>query len=153
MTFTVSNIASSLAGYLAPEFPGVHFYEDPNQQGTKPPCFFLQQRYSHIKPKVGGRFFQKIGLDLTYLVNYNRPDLQRQYQRAAEILDRAMEVFPYREGEEETLLRAYDREWRIDLDAMHYKFELRVWEGPPREENSMGTLEHHEEVTDGTENL
>ena len=46
MNLTVSTISKSLADYLAPSFPGVTFYEDPNQQGTTPPCLCLQQRYS-----------------------------------------------------------------------------------------------------------
>lgn len=151
MKFTVENIARSLAEHLAPVLPGVRFYENPHQQGTKLPCAFLQQRYSNIKPRIGGRFFRVIGLDLTYLVAYNRPDMQERYQEAAEAMDRVMETFPYTDGEETTLLRTYSREWRIDLDAMHYKFELRVWESPEREQNPMQTLQHHEEVTDGTE--
>ena len=44
MTFSISRVAASLAGYLAPSFPGVTFYEDPNQQGSEPPMMFLQQR-------------------------------------------------------------------------------------------------------------
>ena len=44
MNFTVSTIAKSLADYLAPNFPGVTFYEDPNQQGSRSPMLFLQQR-------------------------------------------------------------------------------------------------------------
>ncbi len=150
MKFTVENTAASLAGYLAPVLPGAAFYEDPAQQGTKPPCLFLQQRYSYIKPKVGGRFFRRIGLDLTYLLDYNLPDMQRRYQEAAEALDRVMEAFPYTDGENTALLRTYDREWRIDLDAMHYKFEIRVWEEPEAAGIPMQRLEHHEEVTDGT---
>ena len=153
MTFSMELLAQSLAQYLGTVFPGVTFYEDPNQQGTQTPCLFLQQRYGKISPKTGGRFYHKIGLDLTYLLDYNRPDLQQRYQAAAETLDRYMETFPYQEGEESALLRTYDREWRIDLDALHYKFELRVWEGTPLGNNPMRTLEHHEEVIDGTENL
>lgn len=151
MKFTVENVARSLAEYLAPVLPGVKFYENPRQQGTKPPCMFLQQRYSNIKAKIGGRFFRTIGLDLTHLLGYNRPDLQQRYQEAAEALDLVMETFPYQDGEETAPLRTYDRDWRINLDSMHYKFELRVWEEPKRERNPMQTLEHHEEVTDGTQ--
>ena len=51
MNFTISTIAKSLADYLTPLFPGVTFYEDPNQQDSKPPMMFLQQRYAHIEPR------------------------------------------------------------------------------------------------------
>lgn len=128
MNFTVKTVATSLASYLSAFFPDVTFYENPNQQNTKTPCMFLQQRYSEIKPQSGGYYLRKIGLDLTYLEDYNLPNLQELYQNAAEILDLCMGTFPYTDGVDEkpTLIRTHKREWRIDLDAMHYKFELQV---------------------------
>lgn len=128
MTFTVSTIAKSLAGYLAPVLPGVAMYEDPNQQGSQPPCMFLQTRYNRLKLEMGGYWLRTLGLDLTYLLDYNLSDLQQRYQAAAEALDLVMETFPYSDGEAEAepvLLRTYDRSWKVDLDALHYKFELR----------------------------
>ena len=128
MTFTVSTIAKSLAGYLAPVLPGVAMYEDPNLQGSQPPCMFLQTRYNRLKLEMGGYWLRTLGLDLTYLLDYNLPDLQQRYQAAAEALDLVMETFPYSDGEAEAepvLLRTYDRSWKVDLDALHYKFELR----------------------------
>lgn len=127
MNLTVSTLARSLADYLAPVLPGVAMYEDPNQQGSQPPCMFLQTRYNRLKLEMGGYWLRTLGLDLTYLLDYNLPDLQRQYQAAAEALDLVMETFPYSDGsgEGQVLLRTYDREWTVDLDAMHYKFELR----------------------------
>lgn len=151
MTFTITTLASSLAAYLSPSFPGVSFYEDPNQQGTKAPCLFLQQRYSYLKLRQDGRWLLQIGLDLTYLVDYNLPNLQRLYLAAAETLDQLMETFPYSDGTTEgtTLLRTYDREWRIDLDALHYKFELKVWVTMPEGQNPMETMTYTEEVQSG----
>ena len=130
MTFSLQNTAQSLADYLAPHFPGVSFYEDPNQQGGRPPMMFLQQRYARIALTPSGRYLRTVGLDLTYLADCNRPDLQRVYQQAAEVLDENLETFPYSDGENTGLVRTYDRDWRIDLDALHYKFELRVFVVP-----------------------
>lgn len=151
MNFTISTLAQSLAAYLAPTLPGVTMYEDPNQQGTEPPCMFLQQRYSYTKLRQNGRFLRQIGMDLTYLEDYNLPNLQELYQQAAEALDQIMETFPYTDGTSEgtTLLRTYDREWQIDLDAMHYKFELQVWVEIPETENLMETMTYTEEVQNG----
>lgn len=150
MNFTVSTIAKSLADYLAPTLPGVTMYEDPNQQGSEPPMMFLQQRYSYITRETGTDWFlRRIGLDLTYLLDYNLPDMQRQYQQAAEALDLVMETFPYSDGEdseEETPLRTYEREWRIDLDALHYRFELRERVKIPRPEVKMQKMDYDEEV-------
>ena len=148
MNFTISTLAQSLAAYLAPSLPGVTFFENPNQQGSTTPCMFLQQRYSYIKVRTSGRFLRRIGLDLTYLEDYNLPDLQQRYQQAAETLDLVMETFPYLDGSGDTaqLLRTYDREWRIDLDAMHYKFELQVWVDTPEDGTPMETLNYNESV-------
>ena len=48
MNLTVTTIAKSLADYLAPCFPSVAFYEDPNQQGSRTPCMFLQIGRAHV---------------------------------------------------------------------------------------------------------
>lgn len=141
MTFTITTVARSLADYLAPVLPGVTFYEDPNQQGSETPCAFLQQRYAYTELRTGGRWLRRIGLDLTYLEDYNLVDLQRRYQQAAEVLDLVMETFPYSDGEDRTLLRTYDREWRIDADALHYKFELRVTVSIPEDAELMQTIQ------------
>lgn len=150
MNFTISAIARSLADYLAPVLPNVTFYEGPNQQGSDTPCLFLQQRYSFITLRQAGRYLRRIGLDLTYLVDYNLPNMQQLYQQAAEALDLALETFPYSDGEgkETTLLRTYSREWRIDLDALHYQFELQVWVELPEAFTPMQTMDYHQEVLD-----
>ena len=141
MTFTLSAVARSLAETMAPVLPGVAFYEDPNQQDSQMPCAFLQQRYAYMELRPGKRWLRRIGLDLTYLEDYHRPDLQRRYQSAAEALDLVLETFPYSGGTSSTLLRTYDREWRIDADALHYKFELRVTVSIPEDAELMQAIE------------
>ena len=149
MNFTLSTVAKSLADYLAPLFPGAAFYEDPNQQDSRCPCMFLQQRYSYTTLQPMGRWLRRVGLDLTFLEDYNLPNLQQLYQSAAETLDLAMETFPYSDGEGSALLRTYDREWRIDLDALHYRFELRLLVSLPEPQTPMETMDYNPEVTDG----
>ena len=151
MNFTLSTIASSLAAYLAPTFPGVTFYEDPNQQGTQLPCFFLQQRYNQTSIRTGGYFFYVLGLDLTYLQEYNLPNRQQLYEQAAGALDLVMETFPYSDGTSSTttLIRTYDRGWTIDKDALHYKFELHLRVSIPESAVKMQTIEsYNQEVTE-----
>lgn len=150
MKFTIETISRSLAGYLAPVLPGVVWYSDPNQQGTKTPCAFLQQRYADIKIHAPSRWLRTIGLDITYLEDYNLPNMQQLYEAAAERLDWVMETFPYSSGEGSALLRTYDRHWNIDLDALHYKFELQVWVEKPEEVIPMREMDYNEEVRDGT---
>lgn len=152
MNFTISTAAKSLAAYLEPYFPNVTLLQNPTQQNANPPCMFLQQRYSFIKVKTAGRFLRQIGLDLVYRERYNLPNLQELYQAAAEQLDLLMETFPYSDGTTEgtALLRTYEREWRIDQDAMHYKFELQVWVEQPETITPMETMDYQEAVTDGS---
>lgn len=152
MNFAISTVAKSLAAYLEPYFPDVTLLQNPTQQNANPPCMFLQQRYSFIKVKTAGRFLRQIGLDLVYRERYNLPNLQELYQAAAEQLDLLMETFPYSDGTTEgtALLRTYEREWRIDQDAMHYKFELQVWVEQPETITPMETMDYQEAVTDGS---
>lgn len=152
MNFTISTIAQSLASYLADTLPGVTMYEDPNQQGTECPCMFLQQRYSYITRETGTDWYlRRLGLDLTYLLDYNVPNQQRQYEAAAEALDLVMDTFPYTDGSEmpPVLIRTYDREWRIDLNELHYKFEIRERVYIPETAVKMRTMDYDEEILNG----
>lgn len=152
MNLTVSTISKSLADYLAPILPGVAMYEDPNQQGSQPPCMFLQVRYGRLSREMSGYWLRRLGLDLVYLLDYNLPDLQRRYQTAGEALDIALETFPYSDGATEgktVLLRTYDREWNIDLDELHYKFELRERVNIPEQSVKMQTMDLDEDIYNG----
>jgi hypothetical protein len=150
MNFTVSTISKSLSDYLAPSFPGVTFYEDPNQQGSKPPMMFLQTRTNRLTLETGGYWRRILGLDLVYLLEYNLPNLQQLYQAAGEQLDLLMETFPYSDGTTEgtVLLRTYDREWNIDLNELHYKFEIRERVSIPQEYAKMMTMDYDEDIKD-----
>lgn len=151
MNFTVSTIAKSLADYLAPSFPGVTFYEDPNQQDSKPPMMFLQTRTNRLELETGGFWLRTLGIDLVYLLEYNLPNLQQLYQAAGEQLDLLMETFPYSDGTTEgtVLLRTYNREWNIDLDELHYRFELRERVSIPEKYVKMQTMDYNEDLKDG----
>ena len=153
MNLTVSTVARSLADYLAPYFPGVTFCEAPTQQGSAPPMMFLQVRYSTVPLETGGFWRRRLGLDLTYLAEYNLPNLQQLYQTAGETLDLVMETFPYSDGETggTVLLRTREREARIDLDALHYRFELLERVTLPADFVPMETMDYHEEVSNGKE--
>lgn len=139
MNFTLNTLAASLADYLAPFLPDVQMLEDPAQQGVEPPCMFLQQRSSSIKPCPGGQWQRTIKLDLTYLLDCNLPDLRRQYNAAAEVLDYCMGTFSYSDGAEKALLHTYDRQADVDDDGLHYKFELRIIVEKPVESAKMQT--------------
>lgn len=147
MQFSISTVAQSLAAHLAPLFPGLTFYQDPVQQALDCPCAFLQQRSSKIWRRIGHRQYREIQLDLTYLLDYNLPNMQQLYQQTAEILDENMDSFPYTSPDGgEAVFLTYDRQWRIDLDALHYNFALHVWEEVPMTDPLMQTMDLDQEV-------
>lgn len=156
MTFTIKTIADSIAGHFSTLLSGVTWYEDPNQQGTKCPCAFLQLMSSDVKLRQAGRLLRTLRFDLTYLEDYNLPDLQRRYQEAQEILDLNFETFTYADGSVDdkqkpitTTLRTYNRQASIDLDALHYKFDLMIWLEPEEDAKFMQSLSLILEVTNG----
>ena len=149
MTFTIANLADSLATHLATVLPGVTFYEDPNQQGTKCPCAFIQLISSEVALRRQKYLLRTLRLDLTYLEDYNLPDLQRRYQAVSEVLDLNMETFAYTDGDDSAIMRTKNRQAQIDLDGLHYKFDMDVWLSPAEDAALMRTLELEMEVTYG----
>ena len=181
MKFSIESVARSLAGYLKPMMPGVTFYEDPRQQKTQLPAAFLQLISSTVELRRARYLLRTLKFDLTYLDDYNLPDLQRRYQRVSELFDLNLELFPYlqvssnliQEGAiviippdteieqvtqtgsivhldstDSVLLRTYNRMADIDLDGLHYKFELRIWLSPEEDAELMRTLQIILEVRD-----
>ena len=143
MRFTMQALTRSLADYLAPSLPGIAFYDNPNQQGTRTPALFLQRTRASIKGKTGGRFLRELGLDLVCLIDYNQVDMERQYTQVADVLDARLDAFPYRAGEdgETALLRTYGRDWYIRDHALHYKFNLKLWMSRGEEEALMRSIQ------------
>ena len=96
------------------------------------------------------RFFDEmeIPFEMNALSAHRTPDEVEQFAKG-EMLDLRMETFPYSDGTDAGLLRTYDREWRIDLDALHYKFELRVWVTIPEDGVKMETMDYDERLKDG----
>lgn len=100
---------------------------------------------------MGNRYLWTLRLDLVYLLDFNLVDLQRQYQNAAELIDYLLETFPYSDGTGSELIRTYNRDWTIDLDELHYRFELRAWVGKDELAVYMQTLDTNMEVIDDSE--
>lgn len=146
MIFTIQDISSSLADYLAPELPGVTFYDNPNQQGTKPPAVFLRRTNARIAKKMGDRFLRTLGLDLVYLEEFNQVGMEDRYTATADILDQMLETFPYTEkGGEPALLRTYERKWDIIDSVLHYKFDLKIWVSREEDAVLMGSIQTYTE--------
>lgn len=150
MTFTMQALSRSLADYLAPALPGVSFYDNQHQQGTRTPAMFVQRTKAKIAAKLDGRFLRQLGLDLVCLVDYNQVDMDDQYTRMADTMDEMLETFPYQDTEagESALLRTYERNWYIQDHALHYKFDLKLWVSRGEDDVLMQSIQsYHEEVS------
>ena len=132
-------ISQALGGVLSAEFPESTVYDNPNQQNTSLPAFFINfMPGSGIAKQIGNRYMRTLRIDLVYLEDYNLPDLYDRYKHAAELLDEKLELIKYNCSYEDPdtgglvelqcLLRTFDRQWRVELSALHYEFrmELRV---------------------------
>ena len=146
MTFTMEALSSSIAGHLAPELPGVTFYDNPAQQGVKPPALFLRRTNARITKRAGVRFLRRLGLDLVCVLDFHGLSMDDRYTKIADILDEMREVFPYIGGEgSPAFLRTYERRWDIVDDVLHYKFDLKVWVSREEDAVLMQSIESYTE--------
>lgn len=165
MNFTTKTLPHSVAGTLAPYFPeNFVFLNDPAQQSANDmPCAFLQTRYAYTERRVqaeGGYWERRIGLDLTYLDDYNLPDLAQRYTEAAEIIDEHLDRIAYTDTEPteknptpDTIpILTYERSYTVDLDALHYQFEIRVRVSKPEDGAKMATLTQNIHVKEALQN-
>lgn len=122
---TNSLISSALSDILAENFPDSTIYDNPNQQNTELPAWFINYiPGSSIQKAVNNRYWRSLHIDLVYLLEYDLPDVYDQYRDAAEKLDEVLELFTYTQDDQEYLIRTYDRNWRMDLSALHYELRL-----------------------------
>lgn len=124
MTYTLSGVNQAIAAVIKGALPGVTVYDNPNQQKTTLPAVFLTYRGEQgMDDQIGNRWMQKLRIDLCYLVDYNLPDLGDQYRAAAGALDEVMDSLPYSGS---AVLRVENRSWFVELDALHYQFDIPV---------------------------
>lgn len=126
MTFTLEKLQDSIAGLLKRNYPDVPVYGNPNQQGTKTPCFFVFFMPSDMESEMGRRTRRVIGVDIVYLTRRNIPDAYCQLTTVADRLDEAMEQIPYADGRKTTQLWTSEREWKIDDRELHYQFKVKA---------------------------
>jgi len=120
-------ITSALADFLVFNFPGAPVYNNPNQQKTDLPAWFINFiPGSSITGQVGNRYMRSLHIDLVYLEEYNLPDLYDRYLTVAERLDETLEYFIYSYNDVKYLLHTCDRTWRVSLADLHYEFKMDI---------------------------
>lgn len=146
MIFTLDKLQDSIAGLLKSIYPDVKVYGNPNQQGTKTPCFFVFFMPSDMESEMDRRTRRVIGIDIIYPIRRNVPDAYKQMVEVADRLDEVMERIPYTDGTETTELWTSEREWKIDDGELHYQFKVNVIVSTPY---SVPPIESMESYTDG----
>lgn len=125
MRFTLENLINSIAGQVKEIWPEIPVYSNPNQQGTKTPCFFIFFMPTDMENRIGRRMQKNIGIDLVYITKRNLPNAYDSMVSVADVLDYKMEFVEYVENKEKQKLRALEREWKIDDGELHYQFYIK----------------------------
>lgn len=139
MTFTLEKLINSIAGVLKANYPDVSVYSNPNQQGTKPPCFFVFFMPTEMKDEMDRRSRRILGIDIVYLTRRNIPDAYDQLVAVADTLDFMLDFIPY---EGMASMRTFDREWRIEDKELHYQFYIKAVVSAPNEGPSIENLKY-----------
>ena len=152
MIFTLEKLIDSIIGMLKQNFPGIKAYSNPNQQGTKPPCFFVFFMPSSMESEMDRRIRRVIGIDIVYLTKRNLPDAYDQLNAVADKLDEVMERIAYVNGEESAELWPSEREWKIDDGELHYQFTLKVIVSNPDNSPIIDSMEQYKGGVKDAEN-
>lgn len=109
--------------------PNANIYDNPNQQGTELPAWFIVHR-SPVeirkelgKRKQGSRFEITYSIDIWYMLKQNITRLFDQYTAIAEQLDEQLEYLPVFNSN--ALLHVHDRSWSLEMNALKYSTTLR----------------------------
>lgn len=109
--------------------PNANIYDNPNQQGTELPAWFIVHR-SPVeirkelgKRKQGSRFEITYSIDVWYMLKQNITRLFDQYTAIAEQLDEQLEYLPVFNSN--ALLHVHDRSWSLEMNALKYSTTLR----------------------------
>lgn len=117
-------VHKSIATVLASIDPSAYIYDNPNQQATKLPAWFIIHREPVKIEREINRAWLVYSLDLFYMREYNTPRLFDDYATIADSLNTAFVYLPIY-GYESIKTQVYEREWGLQLDALKYSITLR----------------------------
>lgn len=105
--------------------PDANIFDNPNQQGTPYPAWFIVHRSPVEVQKEIGRYVLVYQIDIWYMLKQNITRLYDQYSAVAEQLDDKLEYLPIY-GTDDALVHVYDRSWGLELNALKYSTTLRL---------------------------
>ena len=119
-----SLIHKSIATVLSSINSNAYIYDNPNQQATKLPAWFITHREPVKIEREIGRAWLIYSIDLFYMLEYNTPRLFDDYATVADSLNTSLIYLPIY-GLDGVKTQVYEREWGLQLDALKYSFTLR----------------------------
>ena len=126
-------IHASFATVINKIQPGANIYDNPNQQGTTYPAWFIVHRspvelQRHVgKRNNGNRYLITFQIDLWYMIQQNITRLFDQYTAVAEQLAYHLQYLPIFGSD--AVVQVYDQSWSLELNALKYSttIKLRVY--------------------------
>lgn len=123
-------IHASYAAVINSIDPNANIYDNPNQQGTAYPAWFIVHRApvevlrDFGKRRGGNRYTLTYQIDIWYMIQQNIPRLYDQYTEIAERLDEQIEYLPIHGSD--AVVHVYDRSWSLELNCLKYSTTLRL---------------------------
>ena len=119
------SIAQALRGVT----PEATIYDNPNQQATRLPAWFIVHREPVRIEREISRWVLVYALDLVYMLDFNITGLYDKYSAIADALDLALVYLEiYGSGGAKT--HVYERNWQLDMSGLKYSIELRFRVAP-----------------------
>lgn len=124
ITIDTPTIHKSLAQVVLQITPNAHIFDNPNQQGTSLPAWFIVHREPvQNMHDMDGRCWLTYHIDLFYMLELNTPHLFDDYAQIADALDQIIEYMPIYGST--AVMHTYDRSWGMYMDALKYSLTLK----------------------------
>lgn len=123
-------IHASYASVIREIDANANIYDNPNQQGTEYPAWFIVHRSPvEIQRDFGRRlngncYILTYQIDIWYMIQQNITRLFDQYTQIAEQLEFKLEYLPIFGSD--AVVHVYDKSWSLELNALKYSTTLRL---------------------------
>lgn len=135
-------VHKSFTSVLQKITPNAHIYDNPNQQGTKIPAWFIVHREPvTIERDLDKRAWLTYGIDLYYMLDYNLPRTFDSYSSVADALNTELKYLTIYG----TTFKVHvqNRSWSLQLDCLRYsttlKFRVSETEEPETKMQTIST--------------
>lgn len=117
-------IHKSLSAYLLTLTPNANIYDNPNQQGTKIPAWFIVHRSPVSIVREIGRAWLTYEIDLYYMLQLNMTNTFDQYAYIADQMNTSFEYLNI--FGTESKIHVLERSWGLQLDCLKYSITLKL---------------------------